>query len=342
MNSLISQLSASLPAAGTLEQLTRPLLDMLSTVTDMESTYLTSIDLRQNRQRVDYARNAGDMQIPEGLEVSWSDTLCRRALAEGCMYTNDVASRWGDSDAARALGIKTYLSAPVRAKDGHLLGTICAASASIKPMREDAQAVIVLFSSLVASFIEREMLITQVQDANQQLRDFAMHDALTGLPNRRALFQALELMLSRARVKGETLLVGLMDLDGFKQVNDNYGHQVGDAFLRALGARVAGALRPDDVLGRLGGDEFLLLASGPQGREQAEQAARALQQRVQDASSGDYALGGLTLPYDGASVGVALIGPRDALDADQAVRLADARMYEVKRSRQAARLDAAG
>ncbi len=331
MDPLISQLAASLPAAKTLEQLTRLLLDMLGVVTGMESTYLTSIDLQRNVQQVRYARNEGAMEIPEGLEVDWSDTLCRRALDEGCQYTADVGQRWGDSDAARALGIQTYLSAPVRAEDGRLLGTICAASAAVKPLSAEARATITLFSSLVAGFIEREMLMRELQDANQSLRDVALRDALTGLPNRRALYETLDMALARAAVSGDTVLVGLMDLDGFKQINDTHGHQTGDALLCALGRRVAGALRPGNVLGRLGGDEFMLVAPGPADRAQADEAADMLQRRMQAESVGEYALGGLRLAYGGASVGVAVVSP--GADADHAVLLADARMYEAKRVR---------
>lgn len=331
MDPLISQLSAALPAAKSLEQLTRPLLQMLGAVTGMESTYLTSVSLADDVQRVEFARNSGNMVIPEGLEVTWSDTLCKRALDEDCLFTNEVSDRWGDSDAAKALGIQTYLSAPVRAEDGHLLGTICAASAVTKPINTDAQTVITLFSSLVASFIERELLMTQLQQANQQLLDVAMRDALTGLPNRRALYDKLDRMLSGAAQDKETVLVGLLDLDGFKQINDVHGHLAGDAFLRAVGQRIAGTMRPGDIVGRLGGDEFLILAPGPD--ENAAMAADTLQLRTQAASMGEYDLLGERLSYAGASVGVVAVRPGDDMDADRAVRMADARMYEIKRIR---------
>ncbi len=132
----------------------------------------------------------------------------------------------------------------MRAEDGRLLGTICAASAAVKPLSAEARAAITLFSSLVAGFIEREMLMRELQDANQSLRDVALRDALTGLPNRRALYETLDMALARAAASGDTVLVGLMDLDGFKQINDTHGHQTGDALLCALGRRVAGACAP--------------------------------------------------------------------------------------------------
>ena len=82
MDQILSLLSDTIPKAQTLEQLTRPLLALLSQVTGMESTYLTTIDTDEGVQRIEFARNVGEMVIPEGLVVPWTDTLCKRALDE--------------------------------------------------------------------------------------------------------------------------------------------------------------------------------------------------------------------------------------------------------------------
>ena len=99
----IARLSDSLVGAHSLEELVRPLLELLEAVTGLESTYMTAIDEVAGLQHILYARNTRRLQIPEGLSVPWDDTLCKRALDEGRMYTDDVADCWGDSDAARAL-----------------------------------------------------------------------------------------------------------------------------------------------------------------------------------------------------------------------------------------------
>ena len=96
MDPLLSRLSDSLASARSLEDLTRPLLEMLEEVTRMESTYLTRIDFQQSLQHVLYARNTQRLQIPEGLDVPWGDTLCRRALQEERIFTPDVPACWGD------------------------------------------------------------------------------------------------------------------------------------------------------------------------------------------------------------------------------------------------------
>ncbi|MFD4836896.1 diguanylate cyclase [Achromobacter sp. NPDC058515] len=348
MDPILAALSTTLPGARSVEQLTRPLLDMLGAVTGLESAYLTSIDLKAGVQHIRYARNAGALQVPEGLSVPWSDTLCKRALDEGRLCTSDVARCWPDSDAARQLGIQTYVSAPVRTDDGVLFGTLCAASAAQHQIAPQAESVLKLFSSVIAGFLEREMLMEQLHAANVQLMSYALTDALTGLPNRRALYEALDRLLAHAVRDGGSVLVGVIDLDGFKGINDTYGHQCGDAFLHEASRRIAAALRSSDMLGRLGGDEFVLIGPGPAlargdaapgaeaQRGEAEEAARSLENRAAAATVGRYQLGEDAVPYEGASVGVVALDAR-GLDAEAAVRLADARMYEIKRARKAAR-----
>ncbi|QPF73813.1 sensor domain-containing diguanylate cyclase [Roseateles sp. DAIF2] len=343
MDPILAQLSSTLPAARSLEQLTRPLLEMLRVATGLESTYLTEIDLAADRQQVRYARNAGAMTIPEGLSVPWGDTLCKRALDEGRMATSDVVDCWGDSEAARALGIQTYVSAPVRGGEGQLLGTLCAASADRRQIGDEAAAMLQLFSGLVAGFIERERLVEHLQAANARLLSYAMRDTLTGLPNRRALYDELQRLLAQAQRDGRSVLVGMVDLDGFKAINDRHGHQSGDLFLQQAGQRLTASLRAGDMLGRLGGDEFLLVGPGPAlptdngggpvvEAGEAPQAALTLQQRCTEATLGRYRLDTAELDYAGASVGVLALDPA-GLTVEDAVRLADACMYRVKHQR---------
>jgi diguanylate cyclase (GGDEF)-like protein/PAS domain S-box-containing protein len=101
--------------------------------------------------------------------------------------------------------------------------------------------------------------VTDVVQAEDRLRHTALHDGLTGLPNRALLHDRLGEALVRAREAGEELAVVFLDLDGFKRINDGYGHSTGDEVLRVTAERLRGALRQQDTVARVGGDEFVVL-----------------------------------------------------------------------------------
>ncbi len=332
MDPLIDRLSASVTAASTVEELTRPLLDMLESVTGLESTYLTAIDLQAGAQKILYARNSSDMQIPEGLVVPWEDTLCKRALDSNQPFTNEVGTCWGDSDAARQLGIQTYLSTPVRFADGALYGTLCGASSAKRPLDPRAQRVLALFATLIAQHIEREQLLNQLMQANDRLAAYASTDPLTELSNRRALQQELVRLLAQGSRRGVAVLVAYLDLDGFKTINDTHGHAVGDHFLIEIAERLRDSLRAEDMAARVGGDEFIVIGSGPQDGESLEQARLAFEHRIFRATVGDFSPGGNRIHYPGASVGAIAVAP-GTLDANSAIKQADAAMYQTKVAR---------
>src|ERR1051325_3356646 len=175
----VSVLADSVTGAQSLEELVRPLLELLQAVTGLESTYLTRIDTTAGGQHVVYARNTLRLQIPEGLEVPWEGTLCKRALEEGRLYTDDVANCWADSEAAMALGIATYTSTPVRIEDGTLYGTLCAASGERKPLADGAEKILYMFSRLIGQQIERERLVHALRQANDSLAVSALTDTTT-------------------------------------------------------------------------------------------------------------------------------------------------------------------
>ncbi|MCE9934508.1 GGDEF domain-containing protein [Aeromonas salmonicida] len=335
MDTILQALSVQVTEARDLESLTRPLLEMLETVTGLESTYLTQIDLEQSAQHILYARNSAALQIPEGVSVDWSDTLCRRALDEGRLYAADVADRWGDSAAASAMGIRTYMSSPVRTSSGSLYGTLCGASAEHKPLVTGSEHLIAFFARLIAEHVEREQLLQQLQQANNELSRQALSDPLTGLPNRRALMLELHRLFSLLKRTGHPLLISFIDLDGFKAINDTHGHDAGDLLLQTMAQQLAGALRSGDLLARVGGDEFVAVGMGPlSGEETVEAAVHCFQRRLFEQSQVQLPLASQVLNYPGASVGVVAVDPA-SISIDDALRQADACMYAVKRQRRA-------
>jgi diguanylate cyclase len=145
-----------------LESLVRQLLEMLEIVTEMESTYLTKVDISARLQHILYARNSKQMQIPEGLSVP-GDTLCKRAIDSDTIFSNEVAERWADCDAAKALGITTYMSIPIHLADGSLYGTLCATSTEKKQLSERGEQVLRLFAGLISQYIQKESLVAQLR-----------------------------------------------------------------------------------------------------------------------------------------------------------------------------------
>ncbi len=320
----------SVASARTLEELVRPLLEVLEAFTGMESTYLTSIDEQAGVQNVLFARNSRQLRIPEQLVVPWNDTLCKRALDEQRLYTDDVADCWGDSEAARALGIQTYVSTPVRMEDGSLYGTLCAASAERMPLTDDAERALRMFSRLIGQQLERERLLGQLQAANAALAASALIDAVTGLPNRRALMHEMSRRLAHSQRQHETLLVAFIDLDGFKAINDRHGHDAGDRFLAAIGRALSSTLRTEDFAARLGGDEFAVLGLVP--HHDVPHAIEALHDRLAQCTRGLFELGDIMIEYGGPSIGVVAAGDGQS-DPVGLLASADAAMYAAKRQR---------
>jgi diguanylate cyclase (GGDEF)-like protein/PAS domain S-box-containing protein len=171
-----------------------------------------------------------------------------------------------------------------------------------------------------------DAVVRDIRDRKAQeesLAERALHDPLTGLPNRSLLLDRLEVAIARARRSGRIVAVLLLDVDRFKLVNDTYGHAAGDVLLRTLGERLAGAVRATDTVGRIGGDEFVVVCDGLATPE----AAVEMCERVRLPLLDPVAVGEGEVQVSG-SVGLA-IGGADAT-AEQLLGEADAAMYRAK------------
>jgi diguanylate cyclase len=111
---------------------------------------------------------------------------------------------------------------------------LCAASDHSVALAAEAEDLLRLFAKIIAGFAEREQLVRSLQHANEELASLAMLDSLTGLPNRRCVTEELNRLIAHCRRTREWVLVGFVDLDRFKQINDQFGHEAGDALLRAM------------------------------------------------------------------------------------------------------------
>ena len=167
--------------------------------------------------------------------------------------------------------------------------------------------------------------VTARKQAEEALRHRALHDALTGLPNRDLFADRLRHALAAATRSGSSVGVVYLDLDGFKAVNDECGHAAGDELLQQVSARLSGALRPGDTLARLGGDEFAVVCVDVGQPHHAE----AVAQRVLAVLAAPLPLASGVVTV-GASLGVAVSGP--ASTAEDLVARADEAMYAAKRA----------
>jgi diguanylate cyclase (GGDEF)-like protein len=160
----------------------------------------------------------------------------------------------------------------------------------------------------------------------RETREQAMTDDLTGLANRRHLVERLHATIESTADRGDELALLLIDLDGFKELNDTLGHHAGDEVLRQIGPRLQALLREDDTLARLGGDEFAVIL---QPGDEASASTAGL--RLRAALEESFAVGGIHVHID-ASVGIALY-PAHADDAMGLLQRADVAMYQAKRMR---------
>jgi len=167
---------------------------------------------------------------------------------------------------------------------------------------------------------------TERLEHQRQLEHIAHYDTLTGVPNRVLLVDRMAQALARAKRDRGMMAVCYVDLDGFKQINDGYGHDAGDRVLVEVTRRIKEAVREDDTVARLGGDEFVVLLVG---LEQAEECAGTLH-RLLERISQPIAVHGAVLSVS-ASIGVALY-PADEEDADTLLRHADQAMYVAKQA----------
>lgn len=199
---------------------------------------------------------------------------------------------------------------------------------TLKQQKEETQANLV--SALRTHEQELEKKVQErteaLQVANTRLEAMAMHDPLTGLANRSALDTHMTQVLRRSQRRPIPLAVMLIDLDGFKQVNDQLGHETGDQVLRTIGERLRSIARESDFVARLGGDEFVLVAEDIGTPEQAHNLA----ERFLDTLSMSIDMETQSLAV-GASIGVSMTFAAEP-DMAQMLRQADMAMYKRKRS----------
>jgi diguanylate cyclase (GGDEF)-like protein len=192
---------------------------------------------------------------------------------------------------------------------------------SVKREKEVAQAAAMTSQ---AALVEREQLMAQLEQREQQMRHMAQHDSLTGLPNRLSMQQRLALAMEFAKRNRKKLAVMMVDLDGFKRLNDSRGHRHGDHVLTQIAGRLRTSVRGSDTVARYGGDEFVVLAGELDRAEDVENIA----EKIADMVSLPLSTDGVTENI-GCSIGISIF-PDHAEDAEGLIERADRAMYAAK------------
>jgi diguanylate cyclase (GGDEF)-like protein/PAS domain S-box-containing protein len=235
------------------------------------------------------------------------------------MTVEEVSHPEDYSDSALAAeGMKTGDAGPYHAEkryvhaDGHVVWGLITACA----VRSEGDAPLY--------FVTQIEDVTERREAEARLVHQALHDSLTGLPNRALLMDRLRQVLARAVRHPSLTAVVFIDLDGFKDINDSLGHDVGDQVLREVGQRIVHHVRPSDTVARLGGDEFVVLC----GDLRIEQNVVEISERLTKALAKPVIVGGFDVEVT-ASIGIAL-SEGEASTPEEMLRNADAAMYGAK------------
>lgn len=221
-------------------------------------------------------------------------------------------------------GLTAVFSFPLRDYD-HSLGSLDLYRTTAGTMDPEAMAAAQTLADVTTAYLLNAQARSDLEEASERDRHRSLHDPLTGLPNRTLLVERLDHAMLRCRRSKKMVAVFYTDLDGFKSINDSYGHQIGDQLLVAVAERLTNLLRPGDTVARFSGDEFVILCEDLDEALQAEPLA----ERIGAAMREPFVVSGTQL-HVSASVGIAFAGLADDIPYS-VLDQADAAMYEAKR-----------
>ncbi len=242
-----------------------PLLELITHITGLETSFVTTIDWQAQQQTVLLAQNTGSLQVESGSQVAWTDSMCQLMLSEHLTATTEIQLRFPESGGALQ-GMQSFVVLPIKIAD-QMIGTLCGASDEkvelndyhIKSLGYIADA-LALQLKLTIDARNAEAKVDSLRDQIENLATLANTDPLTELLNRRAFQHRYEFAIKLTKRTKQPLSVMMIDIDGFKQFNDEFGHETGDAIIKIVAEGLKRIARSTDIPCRVGGDEFILAA----------------------------------------------------------------------------------
>ena len=322
LSDLARTLATDFPIQGILDHLVESIVEVLP-ITSAGVTLITG-----GRAPRYIAASDGDALRFERLQTEIEEGPCvlayqtGEAVAVPDLHKDDRFPRF--TKAALDAGLAAVFTFPLCDRDGRL-GALDLYRNTPGALGDHDMDAAQTLADVAAAYLLNAQARDDARLATDRFRHGALHDALTGLPNRLLLQQRLAHATQRARRSHTNAAILFVDLDRFKQVNDTHGHQLGDELLLAVAQRLTHLVRPGDTLARLSGDEFVFLCEDLNEASDAEVLAR----RVDEAFLEPFVLGETEI-LTSASVGVAFAGPGVDI-SDQLVAQADIAMYQAKR-----------
>ena len=317
---LLEMIARSEPLPAILEALVRLVEEQLDNI--QASVLLLDPEGKTLHQGAAPSLPAGYNKLIDGVAIGPNIGSCGTAAWLGKpVIVSDVQTdyRWANfRDLAVQYGLYSCWSTPILTHQGNVLGTLALYSGSVRHPTENEMQLVAMATHIAGIAIER-------QRAEDRIHFMAHHDALTGLPNRTYFKDKIADVLHQAKISGQRVIVAYVDLDNFKQINDNYGHNAGDELLRHVAARMLEFTRASDLVVRLGGDEFVLVFAN-QSRGEGDILPRLAELRR--SISRPIVIDGVTIATT-CSMGVASF-PEDGETAEELIASADAAMYRAK------------
>ena len=312
------------PIQGILDHLVKRIVDILPITAAGVTLIAPDLDPRYIA-----ASDASALRY-EKLQTELGEGPCLAAYSTGeAISVQDlrVEDRFPEfTPRALASGLVAVFTFPLRHAELQL-GALDLYRETAGPLSRGSMVAAQTLADVAAAYLINAQGRADLQDSSDQSREAALHDPLTGLPNRVLMLQLLEHAFRGGRRSKKISAVFFMDLDRFKEVNDTYGHQIGDELLVGVAERLTALLRPGDSLARLSGDEFVILCENLAGPSAADPIAVRLDAEL----SRPFALSGVEVKVS-ASIGIAFTG--EGVDSpEELLRDADLAMYRAKRGR---------